>query len=128
MLFFKGVSGMKKKELVRRVATEMMKRENVDTAHIAAADVQARAESEYKQSISMPLIYMVLAEMKNHPDSNRPGAALPRRLLPKQPVPIAIGKDLLTAATVFIRAAGTIANARLVLDQVEELVGLVRDE
>jgi hypothetical protein len=120
---------MKKSDIVRKVVNDLMSEEGVEVTKISARDVQARAASAHRQSISMPLIYMVLAEMK----SRTIESARQQSVAPKGPANQmhrgAIGDlDLLSAAAAFVRAAGGIENARKVLDQVEQFVTLVKEK
>jgi hypothetical protein len=120
---------MKKIEIIRRVVKELMEREEIELALITARDVQTRAAATHRQSISMPLIYMVLAEMKKRAavggtTANSP----PESRVPLQPrATTGNDTDLLTAAAAFLRAAGSIENARRTLDQVEQFIAIVRE-
>jgi hypothetical protein len=113
---------MKKKDIVRRVVGELIKRGNIDLASISAGEVQARAASEHKQSISMPLIYMVLAELRNQTGAGTQAKSESANRVVQHPVATLPDTNLLAAAMIFIQAAGSIGKARRALDKVEELV------
>jgi hypothetical protein len=113
---------MKKKELVRRIVKDLMERDGTELPNISARDVQSRAKSDHRTSVSIPLIYMVLAELRNKAGAGSHEALAPSSRSPHEPTAIPADADLLASAMVFIQAAGGIGNARRALDKVEELV------